>query len=42
MDEEFKEIVKQQWEARKKTKKLLPYVLLNIHGTGKIIDFRDA
>jgi integrase len=42
MDEELKEIVKQQWEARKKAKKLLAYVFLNLNGTGKIKDFRRA
>jgi integrase len=42
LDEELREIFKEQWEARKKAKKLLPYVFLNIHGTGKIKDFRRA
>jgi integrase len=42
MDEELNEIVKQQWEARKKAEKLLPYVFLNLQGNGSIKDFRGA
>jgi integrase len=42
MDEELKEIVKQQWEARKKAKKLLPYVFLNRKSKEKIKRFDKA
>jgi integrase len=42
IDEELNEIFKEQWEVRKKAKKLLPYIFLNKHGVGKIKDFRRA
>jgi len=36
LDEELKEVFRKQWEARKKSKKLLPYVFLNKEGDDKI------
>jgi integrase len=42
IDEELNEIFKEQWEVRKKAKKLLPYIFLNKHSVGKIKDFRGA
>ncbi len=42
LDEELKEIFNQQWDDRKKAKKLIPYVFPNIDGKDKIKDFRGA
>lgn len=42
MDDELREVINQQWEARKKSKKLLPYVFLNSEGTDKVKRFDKA
>jgi integrase len=42
LDEELKETFDQQWELRKKTKRLLPYVFLNNKGDDKIKRFYKA
>lgn len=42
LEEELKEVFQKQWEARKKSKKLLPYVFPNREGKGKIVDLRKA
>jgi integrase len=42
LDEELKGIFFQQWEARKKTGRLLPYVFLNAKGDDKIKQFNKA
>ncbi len=42
MDDEVKEVINQQWEARKKSQKLLPYVFLNSEGTDKVKRFDKA
>lgn len=42
LDDELKEIFNNQWEARKRTPKLVPYVFPNIYGTDKIKDIRGA
>ena len=39
LDEELKEVFAKQWEARKKSRKLLPYVFPNKDGIGKIKNF---
>jgi integrase len=40
LDEELKEIFNQQWEARIKSGRLVPYVFPNKDGSGPIKDFR--
>jgi len=40
LDDELKEIFNKQWELRKKSKVLSPYVFPNRHGSGKISDIR--
>ena len=42
LDEELKGAFNQQWEARKKTGRLLPYVFLNAKGDDKIKQFNKA
>jgi integrase len=42
LDEELKLVFEQQYEARKKQKKLIPYVFPNEDGDDKIKDFRGA
>jgi len=42
MDEELKEVFQNQWESRKKGKKIIPFVFPNQDGTDKIKDFRGA
>ncbi len=42
LDDELKQIFEQQHEARKKQKKLIPYVFPNKEGDDKIKDFRGA
>ena len=42
LDDELKNIFSQQWEFRKKTEKLIPYVFPNREGKDKIKDFRFA
>ena len=42
LDEELREIFNRQWEARKKSGKLLPYVFLNRDGTDKVKRFNKA
>ena len=42
LDDELKEIFEQQHEARKKQKKLIPYVFPNKEGDDKLKDFRGA
>jgi integrase len=42
LDDELKEIFEQQHKARKKQKKLIPYVFPNKEGDDKIKDFRGA
>ena len=42
LDDELKQIFEQQHEARKKQKKLIPYVFPNKEGNDKIGDFRGA
>jgi len=42
LDEELKEIFRQQWEARKRNGKLIPYVFPNDGGTGPIVNFRKS
>jgi integrase len=42
LDEELKEVFHQQWGARKKNGKLLPYVFLNKEGDDKIKQFNEA
>ncbi len=39
LDEELKEVFEQQWEARKKSEKLFPFVFLNRDGTDKVKRF---
>jgi len=40
LDGELQEVFNRQWEARKKSRKLIPYVFPNMDGTGHISDFR--
>jgi len=42
LDKELKEVFNYQWEARKESGKLTPYVFPNKAGTGKIKAFRKA
>jgi len=42
LDDELKEIIHKQWEARKKSEKLTSYVFPNRSNTGRIKDFRDG
>jgi integrase len=42
LDDELKQISRQQYAARKKQKKIIPYVFPNQEGNGKIGDFRGA
>jgi len=40
LDAELQEVFNHQWEQRKKSRKLTPYVFSNMDGTGYISDFR--
>ena len=40
LDDELKEIFNQQWEVRKRSGKLMPFVFLNSGGNGPLQDFR--
>ncbi len=42
LDKELKKIFRQQWEGRKRSSKLSPYVFPNKEGTGCIKDFRGS
>jgi len=42
LDEELKEVFNRQWESRRKTGKLVPYVFPNKEGKDMIKDFRGA
>ncbi len=42
LDTELKALIENQWNRRKESKNLLPYVFLNREGTGRIKDFRDT
>jgi len=42
LDEELQEIIKGQWEGRKKSEKLIPYVFPGNDGKGRMKDFRGA
>lgn len=42
LDEELKEVFNRQWEARKKSEKLIPYVFPGKDGKDRIKDFRGA
>ncbi|MGA2401371.1 MAG: site-specific integrase [Syntrophobacteraceae bacterium] len=42
MDDEVKEVFEKQWEIRKGSPNLYPYVFLNRRGNGKINNFRKA
>ena len=42
LDDELQEIFNRQWENRKRSRKLTPYVFPNIDGTGRISDFRGS
>lgn len=42
LDDELKAVFNQQWESRKKVKKLISYVFPNVDGTDKIKDFRGV
>lgn len=42
LDEELNAVFKHQWETRKATEKLTPYVFTNIDSTDKIKDFRRS
>jgi len=42
LDEELQGVFNGQWEARKKSRKLTPYVFPNMDGTGLISDFRGS
>jgi integrase len=42
LDDELQEIFNKQWENRKRSRKLTPYVFPNIDGTGQIKDFRGS
>jgi len=42
LDDELREIFCRQWELRKKSRKLTPYIFPNIDRTGQIKDFRGS
>jgi len=42
LDDELLGVFNHQWESRKKSYKLTPYVFPSINGTGRISDFRDS
>ena len=42
LDKELKEVFERQWDARKKSGKLIPYVFLNKDGDNKIKQFNKA
>jgi integrase len=42
LDDELQEIFHSQWENRKRSRKLTPYVFPNMDGTGRINDFRGS
>ena len=42
LDDELQGIFNHQWESRKRSRKLTPYVFPNIDGTGRINDFRGS
>ena len=42
LDDELQEIFHRQWENRKRSRKLTPYVFLNMDDTGPISDFRGS
>lgn len=42
LDDELQEVFNHQWELRKKSRKLTPYVFPNVDGTGRINDFRGS
>ena len=42
LDDELKEVFNQQWENRKKSGKVVPYVFLNATGSDRIRDFRKT
>jgi len=42
LDDELQGIFHKQWENRKRSRKLTPYVFPNIDGTGQIKDFRGS
>jgi len=42
LDDELKEVFATQWESRKKSKKLLPYIFLNRQGTDRVKRFDKA
>jgi len=42
LDDELKEVFAAQWESRKKSKKLLPYIFLNRQGTDRVKRFDKA
>ena len=42
LDDELQEIFNRQWEARKRSRKLTPYVFPNMDGTSRIRDFRGS
>lgn len=42
LDDELQEVFQKQWEARKRSQKLTPYVFPNVDGTSRISDFRGS
>jgi len=42
LDDELQDVFRSQWEARKRSQKLTPYVFPNEDGTGRIRDFRGS
>jgi integrase len=42
LDDGLKEVFNRQWEERKRSGKLIPYVFLNEAKTDRVRDFRDA
>ena len=42
LDEELKEVFKEQWESRKKNKILVSYVFTNAEGTDRVRDLRKS
>ncbi len=42
LDEELKEVFQRQWEARKQSETLIPYVFPNKEGSDRIKDFRGS
>jgi integrase len=42
LDDELREVFNQQWENRKKSGKIIPYVFLNATGSDRIRDFRKT